>query len=123
MLDAAKTILTTGTPDEKQVLNLAPTVNAESVAAEMANSVQNGKADAGSLYESTAKQAQEFTATHYVTAKMATQFYEDLQAKLAKLQAQQAEIQKQYDQVRYCPRRRFERSANRWGNSCLDCGL
>lgn len=101
VLDAAKTILTTGTPDEKQVLNLAPTVNAEGVAAEMANSVQNGKADAGSLYESTAKQAQEFTATHYVTAKMATQFYEDLQAKLAKLQAQQAEIQKQYDQVQY----------------------
>jgi len=101
VLDAAKTILATGTPDEKQVLNLAPTVNAEGVAAEMANSVQNGKADAGSLYESTAKQAQEFTATHYAMAKMAIQHYEDLQANLANLQAQQAEIQKQHDQVQY----------------------
>ena len=99
--DSAKTILATGTPDEKMVLSLAPTANAEGVAAEMAGSVQTGTANAGTLYETTAKQAQDYTAAHYMTAKMAIQHYDDLQARLEELKAQQAEVQEQYDQVQY----------------------
>lgn len=99
ILDSAKTILATGTPDEKMLLNLAPTANAESVAADMAGSVQNGTADAGTLYETTAKQARDFTAAHYMTAKMAIQHYDDLQADLAALQEQQAELLQQRDQI------------------------
>lgn len=99
ILDSAKTILATGTPDEKMLLNLAPTANAERVAADMAGSVQNGTADAGTLYETTAKQARNFTAAHYMAAKMAIQQHDEAEIRLTELQAQRQEIEREYDQI------------------------
>ena len=47
---AAKIIWSMGTNDEKLVFSMAPVSNAENIAADMSDSVQNGVATASSLY-------------------------------------------------------------------------
>jgi hypothetical protein len=96
---AAKIIWSMGTNDEKLVFSMAPVSNAENIAADMSDSVQNGVATASSLYSTSQKQAQDYTAAHYMPAKLAIQQHEDMQAQLTALQEQRQELIRQRDQM------------------------
>jgi len=89
---AAQIIWSMGTNDEKLVFSMAPVSNAENIAADMSDSVQNGVATASSLYSTSQKQANDFTASYYVGAKQAVAHYDEMQNDLAELNKQRGQL-------------------------------